>query len=271
MRELRQDHRDGIPGSNPIEFYDDPLPVQGAPDRPPWEGLGIQYQRRREAQEKEPESFAPASSPPKASSVQQEEGTAAASSAAPAKGQTASGWRPTPRSPKVKLVPREPNYPPPGHGLTEPPFPAPDKRPEEFVLTRDRQPERQHPPGPPRSARLTQARSGTTTAEARGRTTERRSTKDTAAQGSQKRSSHRGHSDKTHSKRKGARRRKHSSHRRVTSFASESPRNKSPLCRVVLEGTATSRRDLEELGHQCRPLKLTPDKYSKDPKSNTRR
>ena len=79
VRELRQDHRDGIPGSNAIEFYDDPLPVQGAPDRPPCKGLGIQYQRRREAQEKEPESFAPASSPPKASSVQQEEGTAAAS------------------------------------------------------------------------------------------------------------------------------------------------------------------------------------------------
>ena len=93
---LRQDHRDGIPGSNPIEFYDNPLPVQGARDRP-WEVLGIQYQRRRE-QEKGPAPSAPASSPPKASSVQQE-GTAAALSAAPAKGQTASSRRPTLQEP----------------------------------------------------------------------------------------------------------------------------------------------------------------------------
>ncbi len=55
VRELRQDHREGIPGSNPIEFYDDPAPVlQGAPDGLPWEGLGVQYRKRLEARQRNP-------------------------------------------------------------------------------------------------------------------------------------------------------------------------------------------------------------------------
>ncbi len=46
------------------------------------------------------------------------------------------------------------------------------------MLPRDRQPERQHPPGPPRS-RLTQARSVATAEQSRGRTTERKQTRKT--------------------------------------------------------------------------------------------
>ena len=187
VRELRVDHREGIPGPNPLEFYEDPLMVQGAPERPPWEGLGVQYQRRRRAQEQEQgqEPEAPTPSQSEAPSEQPEE-TAAASSAAPAKGQTASGWRPTlqarriPQEPegpppaRARLIPRPPEDPPAAHQLTVPPYPAPDRRPEEFILPRDRQVPPQHPSGPPRSARLEQARSKPSADRSRGRATERR-------------------------------------------------------------------------------------------------
>ena len=258
VRQFRADHQEGIPGSNPFEFYEDPLPVHGAPDGFPWEGLGIQYRRRLEAQQRDP-APAVATSPEPDVAPEQQEGTAAASSAAPAEGQTASGWRPTlqarrvpqeregPPPSKEAKIPRPPEHPPAGHHATEPPFPAPDKRPEEFVLPRDRQPELQHPPGPPRSARLVQARSAPTAEQSRGRTTERKQDKkSTATQESQKRSSHRHHSDDLRSRRQGARRRRHSSHRRIRSLTSRSPRNKSPIRRETRQDSTRRRRDRED-------------------------
>ena len=256
VRQLKQDHREGIPGSNPLEYYEDPLPVQGAPPGLPWEGLGVQYRKRLQAQDlAQSEASLEHSVVP-----DRQEESAAASSAAPATGQTASGWRPTltarrvpqqpegPPPPKVKLVPRPPDEPPAGHHLRQPPYPAPTQRPEEFLLPRDRPQERQHPPGPPRSARLEQARSIPTAEQSRGRAAERKQDKSGAAvQESQKRSSRRHQSEEVHSRRKGARRRR-TSHRRTRSLTSQSPRNKSPIRREVHRDTTRRRRDREEPG-----------------------
>ena len=252
VRQLRQDHREGIPGSNPLEYYDDPLPVQGAPPGLPWEGLGVQYRKRLQAQDlAQSEASLEHSVVP-----ERQEESAAASSAAPATGQTASGWRPTltarrvpqqpegPPPPKVKLVPRPPDEPPAGHHLRQPPYPAPTQRPEEFILPRDRQQVPQHPSGPPRSARLDQARSKPAADRSRGRATARRQDLQQPAAKESRSRRRRHHSEGDHSKGKGARRRR-TSHRRAASLTSRSPENKSPIRRRTRRDEVEERRDQE--------------------------
>ena len=195
--------------------------MQGAPPGLPWEGLGVQYRKRLQAQDlAQSEASLEHSVVP-----ERQEESAAASSAAPATKQQPEG----PPPPKVKLVPRPPDEPPAGHHLRQPPYPAPTQRPEEFILPRDRQQVPQHPSGPPRSARLDQARSKPAADRSRGRATARgQDLQQPAAQEPRSRRRRRHHSEGDHSKGKGARRRR-TSHRRTASLTSRSPENKSPI------------------------------------------
>ena len=164
-RQLYQEHKDRPFGSNPLDYYEHPVRARGEPIRPDHEGVGAQFHRNLLAG-KYPDLV-----------VHQDQQVVE-------EGPPSSGWRPSLRLPvqpsepppdrppnpqgrsnPIQRIPSPPNYPPPNFSPVEvrqfesPPLPPPTEPPpvdSPLVLPRDRPQQPQHPPGPPRSARLEQ-------------------------------------------------------------------------------------------------------------------
>ena len=169
-RELNQEHRNRPFGSNPLDFFENPVRQRGDPIRADFEGAGAQFVRDLRAG-RYPELVEQQDQ--EATENRQQQGE---------EGPPSSGWRPTLRLPAQpppdhrpakaqaqsrpsNRLPSPPNYPPPNFSPVEvrqyepPPLPPPaDPPPTDppLVLPRDRPQPPQHPPGPPRSARLEQ-------------------------------------------------------------------------------------------------------------------
>ena len=190
-RELYQEHKDRPFGSNPLDYFEHPVRGRGEPIRPDHEGVGAQFHRDLLAG-KYPDLV-----------VHQEQQAADNTQEVVEEGPPSSGWRPSLRLPvqpsvpppdrppdpqgrsnPAQRLPSPPNYPPPNFSPVEvrqfepPPLPPPSEPPptdSPLVLPRDRLQQPQHPPGPPRSARLEQqARSRVDPNTSRGRVATRR-------------------------------------------------------------------------------------------------
>ena len=170
-RELYQEHKDRPFGSNPLDYFEHPQRNRGEPIRPDHQGVGAQFHRDLLAG-KYPDLV-----------DHQERQAADDTPAVVEEGLPLSGWRPSLRLPvqpsepppdhppdpqgrsnPAHRLPSPPGYPPPNFSPVEvrqyepPPLPPPSEPPPDppLVLPRDRPQTPQHPPGPPRSARLEQ-------------------------------------------------------------------------------------------------------------------